>query len=97
MGKKDENGFYLAINGKKYPIPQNMNWKQLSNNIQFREKLFRNKMGDWDDYSQIVGSGGGLDGRNLLVYVCDNGYQHHLISIFCFMHRDRRKDGILAK
>ncbi len=46
MGKKDENGFYLAINGKKYPIPQNMNWKQLSNNIQFREKLFRNKMGD---------------------------------------------------
>ena len=58
---------------KKYPLPQNMNWKQLSNNIQFREKLFRNKMGDWDDYSQIVGSGGGLDGRNLLVYVCDNG------------------------
>ena len=35
MGKKDENGFYLAINGKKYPIPQNMNWKQLRNNIQF--------------------------------------------------------------
>ena len=21
MGKKDENGFYLAINGKKYPNP----------------------------------------------------------------------------
>ena len=82
---------------KNIQIPQNMNWKQLSNNIQFREKLFRNKMGDWDDYSQIVGSGGGLDGRNLLVYVCDNGYHYHLISISCFIHRDMRKDGILAK
>ena len=75
-----------------------MNWKKLSNNIQFPEKLFRNKMGNWDDYSQIVGNGGGLNVRNVLLYVCDNcGYQYHLILISCFIHRGMRKDGILAK
>jgi len=55
-------------------------------------------MDNWDDCSRIVGSGGGLDGRNVLVYACDNcGYQYHLISISCFIHRGMRKDGILAK
>ena len=55
-------------------------------------------MCNWDDYSQIIGSGGGLDGRNVLISVCDNyGYQYHLISISCFIHRDLGKDGILAK
>ena len=96
--KQDENGFYLAINGKKYPLPQNMNWIQLCNNTEFNKKIFRNAMDNWDDVCEIVGSGGGIYGRNVIVYVCDKcGYQYHLVSISSFIHRDMSKDGIPDK
>ena len=92
--KKDENGYYLAINGKKYPLPNNKDWKTLLEiNYDFKKYIQTEIMGNYDPYPGIVASGftGGVH-----VYICNScGYQYHLISLPTFIHRDMSKDGII--
>ena len=95
--KKDENGFYLAINGNKYPLPNNKDWKTLLENHDISRYLFREAMWNYDDIPVLVG-GGGFMVRNVYVYSCSNcGNQYHLISLSSFIHRDKSKDGIVEE
>ena len=95
--KKDEKGFYLAINGKKYYLPNNKDWKTLLDNGDIRRLIFREAMMNYDNYPLIVG-GGGFFVRNNFVYSCTKcGLQYHLISISSFVHRDKSKDGIVEE
>ena len=95
--KKDENGFYLAINGKKYPLPNNKDWKTLLENNDISQYLFREAMLNYDYLPLIVG-GGGFMIRNVFVYSCNNcGNQYHLVSLPSFIHRDKSKDGIVQE
>ena len=100
--KKDENGYYLAINGKKYPLPENKSWNDMISDVTgFNSYLNREIMYNYDDYAFLVGSGVTdffFGERKVHVYVCSNcGYQYHLISLPCFIHRDKNKDGIVEE
>lgn len=95
--KKDEKGFYLAINGKKYYLPNNKDWKTLLDDYDKRQYIFREAMMNYDAFPLIVG-GGGFNVRNVSVYSCTNcGIQYHLISVSSFIHRDKSKDGIVEE
>ena len=98
--KKDEKGFYLAINGKKYYLPNNKDWKTLlENNSDIRKIIFRNAMMNYDDWPCIVGGGVGMFfERSNSIYCCTKcGLQYHLMSISSFVHRDKSKDGIVEE
>ena len=97
MSKKDEKGFYLAINGKKYYLPNNKDWKTLLDEGRLRKMIFREAMMNYDDAPFITG-GGGFFMRNNSVYSCTNCWlQYHLISVSSFIHRDKSKDGIVEE
>ena len=99
--KKDEKGFYLAINGKKYYLPNNKDWKTLLDNFDIRRYIFRDAMMNYDDSPFFVGGGVGAGfffERTNSVYLCINcGLQYHLVSISSFVHRDKSKDGIVEE
>ena len=97
--KKDENGYYLAINGKKYPLPNKKDWKTLLNDYQLSSYLFRDCMLNYDSFPCFTGGGVGyFFERNVSVYSCDGcGYQYHLVSMSSFIHRDKSKDGIVEE
>ena len=67
----------------------------------FNSYLNREIMYNYDDYAFLVGSGVTdffFGERKVHVYVCSNcGYQYHLISLRCFIHRDKNKDGIVEE
>ncbi len=95
--KKDEKGFYLAINGKKYYLPNNKDWETLMKDSDMKKYIFREAMMNYDDYPCIVG-GGGFWVRNNFAYSCTNcGLQYHLMSVSSFIHRDKNKDGIVEE
>ena len=95
--KKDEKGFYLAINGKKYYLPNNKDWNTLLDDSKKKRYIFREAMMNYDDFPFLVG-GGGFGVRYNFVYSCTNcGLQYHLISVSSFIHRDKSKDGIVEE
>ena len=99
--KKDENGlFYLAINGKKYPLLEGKDWLGMINDIEgFNETLQRSIMHNYDTYPALVGSGGDFfSGPKVHVYICNScEVQYHMVSLPCFIHRDKSKDGFIEE
>ena len=84
--KKDENGlFYLAINGKKYPLLEGKDWLGMINDVKgFNETLQRSIMHNYDTYPALVGSGGDFFQAQKYMYIFAIAVKSNII--WCHFH-----------